>query len=97
MLEIKSIIADGAFDGLKVLKLASRETCETLFITLEKDAIFPEHSSPRDTLLVMLEGKVVFRINNSEYELNKHQTFKFPAHVKHEVHSKMDSKFLIIR
>ena len=97
MLEIKSTISEASYEGLKVLKLASSESCETLLISLEKESTFPEHTSPRDALLVVLEGAIVFSIANSEYQLQKHQTFAFPAHVKHKVYSKEDSKFLIIR
>ena len=97
MFEIRSTITETAFEGLKVVKLASGEGCETLLISLEKKITFPEHTSPRDALLVVLEGVIVFSITNSEYQLEKHQTFAFPAHFKHTVYAKEDSKFLIIR
>ena len=97
MFEIDSTITKTAFEGLNVVKLASGEDCETLLISLEKKSTFPEHTSPRDALLVVLDGAIVFSITNSEYQLQKHQTFTFPAHFKHKVYAKEDSKFLIIR
>jgi quercetin dioxygenase-like cupin family protein len=83
--------------GLKVEKLASKEGCETLLIVLEKGHWFPEHTSPRDVLLIVLEGDISFNINNTNDLLQKHQTFTFPANEKHKVFSNEDSKFLIIR
>lgn len=97
MLTIDSIINDTGFDKLKVMKLTSSESCETLLISLEKGNTFPNHTSPREALLVMLEGEIVFSIDNSEYEIPQRHTFKFPAHTTHKVYARENSKFLIIR
>lgn len=97
MYQTENTIGSTPFDGLTVQKLASKEGCETLLITLEKGHHFPEHSSPRDVLLVMLEGDINFSINKTIYPLLAGQTFTFPANEKHEVSSKENSKFLIIR
>jgi hypothetical protein len=85
------------FDGLKVQKLASKVGCETLLISLEKGYLFPEHTSPRDAILVMLEGDINFSINHTAYHLQTHQIFQFPAEEKHKVFANKNSKFLIIR
>jgi quercetin dioxygenase-like cupin family protein len=97
MFEIDSMIQEIPFEGLTVVKLSAKEGCETLLISLEKGSTFPEHTSPRDTLLVVLEGAIVFSINNSVYQIGEYQTFTFPAHIKHKVYSSKNSKFLIIR
>ena len=97
MYQIENTISSIAFNGLKVEKLASKEGCETLLIALEKAHWFPEHSAPRDVLLVVLEGDISFFINNSNYHLQKQQTFTFPANEKHKVFANENSKFLIIR
>lgn len=85
------------YNSLKVEKLASKDGCETLLIALEKGHWFPEHTSPRDVLLVVLEGDIQFYINNTNYQLQEHQTFTFPANEKHKVFGNQNSKFLIIR
>ncbi|NNM23831.1 MAG: cupin domain-containing protein [Flavobacteriaceae bacterium] len=97
MLQIDPTINDTGFSGLKVTKLWASSSCETLLISLEKGHTFPEHTSPRDALLVLLEGKVLFRINNSEIEINKHEVFSFKAETPHNVFADKNSKFLIIR
>ncbi len=97
MYQIGNTINTTEVKGLKVDKLASKDKCETLLIVLEKAHTFPEHTSPRDTLLVMLEGDISFTINNEDYSLQKHQTFTFPAEKKHKVLARENSTFLIIR
>lgn len=97
MYTIENTIVNLDFKGLKVEKLKSKDQCETLLIVLEKDHWFPEHASPRDVLLVVLEGDIQFYINNTGYQLQKQQTFTFPANEKHKVFANKNSKFLIIR
>lgn len=97
MLQSGNTIIDVPFEGLSVTKIVSRDQCETLLITLEKDSDFPEHTSPRDALLVMLEGMIIFTISGKDYPLKKHQIFQFPALEKHSVLAKENSKFLIVR
>ncbi len=97
MYEISNRIKAKKFDGLSVEKLSSQEGCETLLIILEEGHTFPKHTSPRDVLLVMLEGAVTFYINNTTYFLQEQQTFSFPAKEEHSVIAKENSRFLIIR
>ncbi|WP_044397478.1 cupin domain-containing protein [Lacinutrix sp. Hel_I_90] len=81
----------------KSSKLLDINAKEVILINLKKNAIFPEHTSPRDATLLILEGKIIFHINNSEFNLEKHQTFNFPKNEKHWVAATKNSKFLIIR
>ena len=97
MYQIDRTIATEQFEGLKVKKLVSKDDCETLLIVLQKGHLFPEHTAPRDALLVLLEGAIRFQINNTDYQIEKYQTFTFPACVKHQVYANENSKFLIIR
>lgn len=84
-------------EDFKASKLLDINAKEVLLINLKKGAIFPKHTSPRDTILLMLEGKTTFFINNSEVNLVKHQTFNFPKDEEHWVKANENSKFLIIR
>jgi quercetin dioxygenase-like cupin family protein len=63
MYEIENIISTGSYKGLTVDKLTSDDNCEALLITLEEACHFPEHTSPRNALLVMLEGVILFTIS----------------------------------
>lgn len=96
MYQINNTINDKDFNKLQVAKL-NDGPAETLLIILEKDAIFPEHTSPRDAHLIVLEGEIQFHINSEKYRLKKHQDFKFPKETPHWVEAIENSKFLIIR
>lgn len=63
MYEISNQIASQSFDELQVQKLIKTNVFEILCISLEKEAIFPKHSSPTDAQLVVLEGDITFYIN----------------------------------
>ena len=97
MYTIDNTIASQAFDKLQVQKLTKTENLEILSISLEKDAVFPEHTSPTDAQLVLLEGDIIFYINGENFEIKKQQHFSFPKEVKHWVKAIENSKFLIIR
>jgi quercetin dioxygenase-like cupin family protein len=91
--EIKSL----EYNKLQVKKLVNKTSLEILCISLEKDALFPEHTSPRDAELVVLEGAIEFYINGTTYNLDTQQHFNFPKETAHRVLAKKNSKFLIIR
>ena len=97
MYTINNTIPLQTFDKLQVQKLAKTDALEILSISLEKDAIFPEHTAPTDVQLIVLEGNIVFHINGKSYPLKKYQNFDFPKGEKHWVKAIENSKFLIIR
>lgn len=83
--------------GLTVKKMFTNSTSEVILITLEKDAVFPEHTSPKDALLVVLEGTINFYIENNTMLLNTNQVYSFKKEIQHHVIAKENSKFLIVR
>ena len=97
MYTINNTIASQPFDKLNVEKLVKTDVLEILGISLEKDAVFPEHTSPTDAHLVVLEGHIIFHINGEPFHLKEQQHFNFPKEVPHWVKANENSKFLIIR
>ncbi|WP_411029899.1 cupin domain-containing protein [Spongiimicrobium sp. 3-5] len=97
MYQISETINDLSYTKLQVKKLFHNGQAEVLCISLEEGNEFPEHTSPRDALLVMLDGAVSFHINDTEFVLQKNQTFDFPANEPHWVKARADAKFLIVR
>lgn len=97
MYEISNQITDQKYDGLQVQILVETAQFDILSISLEEDAIFPNHSSPSDAQLIVLEGEIIFHIDGEAYHLIKHQSFSFPKQTEHWVKATSDSKFLIIR
>lgn len=83
--------------GLQVAKIFKSQSTETLLISLEKGTLFPTHTSPKITLLVVLEGYIDFHIDNKIIPLAKHQMYTFEKDMQHYVTANENAKFLIIR
>ncbi len=94
---IRNTIKSQAFDKLQVQKLAKNDSFEILSISLEKDAVFPTHTSPTDAQLILLEGDIIFHIHGEPYHIMAQQNFSFPKETEHWVSANENSKFLIIR
>ena len=97
MYTINDAINLSLFDGLKAGKILDINAKEILCISLEKDSVFPKHTSPTDAHLLVLEGEINFFINDDTYTLKTHQIFNFPKDKAHWVEAIGNSKFLIIR
>ncbi len=90
-------IIEANINGLQVSKIFETATTETLLITLEKGKLFPTHTSPKETFLVVLNGSINFHIENKMIALAQHEVYTFKKDVEHHVTANDDSKFLIIR
>lgn len=84
-------------NGLQVRKPVKSEQMEIVSITLEKGSVLPEHTSPRDAILVVLEGAVNFFIDGKTFSLTQFEDFSFPKETVHSVEAREDCRFLVIR
>lgn len=97
MYKIENTIKDQPISDLTVEKLITSDHLDILSISLEKGKVFPEHTSPRNAFLIMLEGEIQFHIKNKVYTLTDKQHFQFEKEVPHWVEAIENSKFLIVR
>lgn len=97
MYTTNNCLNEKTYKGLQVGRLLDIHAKEILHISLEADATFPKHTSPSDAHLFVLEGEIIFHINNIEHKLTKHQIFNFPKEEEHWVVAIQNSQFLIIR
>tara|TARA_R110002051_G_scaffold4731_3_gene26249 strand:- start:2815 stop:3108 length:294 start_codon:yes stop_codon:yes gene_type:complete len=97
MYQTDNSILEQNYSKLQVLKIVDTDAFDILAISLEKDALFPDHTSPTNAHLIVLEGEILFHINDTSYPLKKQQHFNFPKDTKHWVKAITNSKFLIIR
>ena len=97
MYTTNNILLEQKFDELQIKQLIRTSNYEVLSVTLEAGCMFPEHSSPSDTHIIMLEGEVYFGVNNEVFHLTAQQVFDFQANAKHFVKALTNAKFLIIR
>lgn len=88
---------DTPIKGLNVANIFKSDSTATLLISLEKNKLFPTHTSPKSTFLVVLEGDIDFHINQETINLVQHQTYTFDKELEHHVTANQNSKFLIIR
>ncbi len=96
-MEVKGPLNVSPFQGLDVLKLAHTDAVEILQINLEAEALFPEHTSPTDAILIVLEGEVEIHIASKIHRIRTMQYLQFGAGLPHFVQASEDSRFLIIR
>lgn len=97
MYEINDLVRRQPFNKVQIRKLAQTASFEILSISLEKGKEFPEHVSPANAHLIVMEGAILFHINNETFPLAAQQHFTFPKEIPHWVEALEDSKFLIIR
>ncbi|MCE2613961.1 cupin domain-containing protein [Flavobacteriaceae bacterium D16] len=97
MYEIGNQIKTQPFNGKNVRKLLKNDALEVLSITLETGSVLPEHTSPRDATLIVLEGALDFHIQEETYFLEYLEVFSFPKETLHWVEGKANTRFLIIR
>lgn len=97
MCEIGQQIKTQTIDGLQVRKPLKNDAVELMCITLEKGAKLPEHSSPKDAFLLVLEGALDFFINGKTFTLGCQEDLSFPRDIPHHVVARENAKFLIIR
>lgn len=97
MFQILDEINITEFKGVQVSKISKSEDTEVLHISIEKDSILKKHTSPKDALLIVLDGFITFHTNNHSYNLIKHQIYNFAKETEHWVEAHENSNFLIIR
>ncbi len=97
MFQILNNINTAEYKGVQSSKLAKSEGLEVLHISLEKAAILKRHTSPKDALLIVLKGHIIFHINNISHSLKEHQMFSFARNTEHWVEAIENSNFLIFR
>ncbi|KAA2219023.1 MULTISPECIES: cupin domain-containing protein [Maribacter] len=94
---IDRTIKNQPFSKLQIHRLVATEAIEILSISLEKGVVFPEHVSPTDAQLIVLEGCIAFHIKGKEFIIGEQETIRFKKEEKHWVKATKNSKFLIIR
>ncbi len=90
-------IATQETEALKIRNIFRNDTFEIRSISLEKGTVFPEHSSHREAVLILLEGAIQFHIEGKAYTICRQEALNFPKDSPHWVEAIEDSKFLLIR
>lgn len=94
---VNNRIANQEIKKLQVANIHRNESFEILSISLEQGNVFPEHTSSKDAVLLVLEGAIAFHMEGKTYPLKKRQLFSFQKDTAHWVEAIKDARFLIIR
>ncbi|MCA6074390.1 cupin domain-containing protein [Fulvivirga sedimenti] len=97
MNNVNNLITDQIIDGLNIQHLIKTDRFEILSISLEKGSDFPEHVSPVQATLVVIQGLIDFKIEDRVFRLMPQQSISFHPNVKHSVRALENAKFLIVR
>ncbi len=80
------------YDGLKfndekpaVLSVINSEKLNLKVVGLKKDQIMSKHKAGLKSLVIVLEGKIEFVINDETFQLGKFDTYEIPVNVEHEI------------
>ena len=68
-----------------ILSIINSEKVSLKAVGLEKGQVLAKHKSGLKSLVVILEGKIEFTINDEKFELNALDTYEIPVNVEHEI------------
>ena len=66
-------------------------------IALKKEEIIDTHTSERDALVYVLDGKIELHFPAEKFEVDKGEILMFKREEQHKVLAQKDSKFLLIK
>jgi len=81
-----NIIENIPFSSEKPAVLSVRKTdkINIIAIGLLEKQVLKKHKTSIPSLLVVLQGKILFRIDNETIVLNQFETYQIPVNVEHE-------------
>ena len=66
-------------------------------IALKKEELIDTHTSERDTMIYIIDGKIEIHFEAEKFELEKGEYLLFKKDATHKVLANKDSKFLLIQ
>lgn len=78
-----------------ILSIINTDKLSYKAVGLRKGQIMPKHKSGLKSLLIVLEGKIEFMINDEKFELDPLDTYEIPVDVEHEIRGIEQSIFTL--
>ncbi len=69
----------------QILSIRKTESSNIFAVGLLKDQVLAKHKTQLPTLLIVLQGTILFRINSDEVRLSTLDTYQIPIDVEHDV------------
>jgi quercetin dioxygenase-like cupin family protein len=68
-----------------ILSIKKTESSNIFAVGLVKDQVLVKHKTQLPTLLIVLQGGILFRINSAEIRLSVFDTYQIPVDTEHDV------------
>jgi len=94
---IRNIYEYAAEDKNIKKQLYANERFHVLYLCLAKGDALKPHTASTDAFLLVIEGEIIFSMNDNEYHLKKGDSFTFKAGERHAVQSLTDASFLLVK
>ena len=91
---IKSILP---FDKIKTKNLVANDTGDLILISIQKGSELKEHTSPTDASILVLKGKINFKIYGVDHIMKKGDLFDFKKDEIHAIEAIKNSSILLIK
>ena len=85
------------YDKIKKQSLYKSEPFEVILLTIAKDELLKPHTSKTDAFLVILEGDLIFTLEDNNFPLHKDDLFNFKANQLHSIKALTDAALLLIK
>ncbi|MEN8247947.1 MAG: cupin domain-containing protein [Bacteroidota bacterium] len=96
-MKIKNIIQEIGYSQVQSKRVVTNGEQQVNLISLEKGCEIPGHTSTKDATIVILEGKLLFKIHGKNHELETLDTYSFGANETHALTAIEDTKILLVQ
>ena len=83
--------------GIQSKVVAKTDAYKVYKITLEKEAIIKEHTTPVPAFLLVKKGQITFNYRDEKKPLIAHEFLVIEANKVHWLEAKMDSELLLVK
>lgn len=96
-MHIENIYRNEDFEKLKSQQVYKNDRFHTMLIKIKQDEVLKPHHATTDAFLVVIEGEILFNLNDEDFHLKKGDMFTFKAFEKHSVKALENAIFLVVK
>ena len=94
---IKNFLAKIPYDKVQSQRLVTNGEQQVNILSLQQGEEIPSHTSVKDAVVIVLEGKMIFSSGGTDYELQAMDMIAFGPADEHRVKALEDVKFLLVQ
>ncbi len=85
------------FEKIKSEQVYKEERFQVMLLRMQKGELLKPHHSTTDAFLTVLDGEVIFTLNETPFHLKKGDMLTFKANETHAVLALQDASLLIVK